>query len=226
MSRQETFATACGISRAPFFRRFGAGAALAWTCGVLVCAQAGCMIPQSVDPIVAEPHVPPQFVPELIPPYLLTRTLTLYVQGAADATASPPCSCHLEFDGLSVEEADSTVDLTVKWFIDYDASNPPSTRSIPSDIELPPIPNDIKATSRLLPTRTLTAADFGNVGGLHVVEVVVGETAGFDPASTTLPSRGMKPGYISASYKFVVDLHLEQIPGTCPSNRPAQRSCP
>ena len=66
--------------------------------------------------------------------------------------------------------------------------------------------------------------------GLHVVEVVIGETTGFDPASTTLPNRAMKQGYTASTYKFVVDVHLEQFSGQCDGptfspSPPARRVC-
>jgi hypothetical protein len=207
-------------------RRFGRGAALASTWGVLVCAQAGCLIPQTVDAIVASPHAPPQIVPENMPPYLLPRVLTLFQQGASDVSASPPCHCHLEFDGLSVEEPDSTVTLEARWFVDYDPSNIPSTRFVRTPDPVPGNFNDATQTTRPLPTFSFDAAELGIVSsGLHVVEVVVGETTGFDPASTTLPNRAMLQGYTAATYKFVVDLHLEQISGSCPSTPPSHRVC-
>ncbi len=205
--------------------RFTHGAALASTWGVLVCAQAGCLIPQTVDPIVASPHAPPQIVPENMPPYLLPRVLTLFQQGASDVSASPPCHCHLEFDGLSVEEPDSTVTLEARWFVDYDPSNVPSTRVVFSD-QIAPNFNDVTQTTRPLRTFVFDAANAGIVSsGLHVVEVVVGETTGFNPASTTLPNRAMLQGYTAATYKFVVDVHLEQIAGSCPSTPPSLRVC-
>jgi hypothetical protein len=207
-------------------RRFARGAALASIWGVLVCAQASCLIPQTVDAIVASPHAPPQIVPENMPPYLLPRVLTLFQQGASDVSASPPCHCHLEFDGLSVEEPDSTATLEARWFVDYDPSNTPSTRFVRTPDPVPGNFNDVTQTTRPLPTFSFDAAELGIVSsGLHVVEVVVGETSGFDPASTTLPNRAMLQGYTAATYKFVVDLHLEQISGSCPSTPPSHRVC-
>ena len=226
MSRRQTFSHPAGVCRRPFLRRFAGGAALASTCGVLVCAQAGCLIPQTVDPIVASPHAPPQFVPENMPPYLLARVLTLFQQGASDVSASPPCRCHLEFDGLTIEEPDSTVTLVVKWFVDYDPSNLPSTRPVFGEDNLLGNFNDVTLTTRPLATYVFDAAGEGIVtSGLHVVEVVVGEKDGFDPASTTLPNRAMKEGFTAATFKFVVDVHLEQIAGSCPSTPPSKRIC-
>ena len=184
------------------------------------------MIPQTVDPIVAVPHAPPQFVPEKdIPQNLLPRVLTLFQQGSSDVSASPPCHCHLEFEGLSVEEPDATVDLDALWFVDYDPSNVASTQPVFSQ-KLEGVFNDDTKTTRTLNTFAFDAPSLGIVsGGLHVVEVVVGEDVGFDSASTILPHRAMKQGYTSANYKFVVDLHLEQISGSCPSTPPSKRVC-
>jgi hypothetical protein len=226
MSRRERFSHPLDARNTLFLRRFFCGAALATTCGVLVCAQAGCMIPQTVDPIVTTPHSPPQFVPETnIPPNLLPRVLTLFQQGSGDVSASPPCHCRLDFEGLTVEEPDSTVTLDVFWFVDYDPSNVPSTQPVFSET-LEGDFNDVTKTRRNLNTFSFDAASLGIVSsGTHVVEVVVGEDGGFDPASTTLPHRAMKQGYTSANFKFLVDLHLEQISGTCPSTLPSRRVC-
>jgi len=184
------------------------------------------MIPQTVDAKVTSPHEPPRLVPETIPPYLLARELTLFQQGANDVSASPPCHCHLEFGSLSVEEPDATVNLDAFWFVDYDPSNLPSTLPVSSQ-RLDGDFNDLTKTTRNLTTFRFDAAQLQIVtGGLHVVEVVVGERDGFDSSSTTLPQRAMKQGYTSANYKFVVDLHLEQIPGSCPSTLPSKRECP
>jgi hypothetical protein len=226
MSRSARFEAASGVARAAFFRRFCAGAGLAWTCGVLVCAQAGCMIPQSVDPIVAQPHVPPQIGPENVPDYLQPRVLTLYQNGTTDVTSSPPCHCRLEFTGITVYEADSTVSLEARWFVDYDTSNPPSTPQRLIE-QLEGNFNDVTQTTRTLnqPFFFEAATAGATTSGLHVVELVIGESGQFDDNSAALPHRAMKPGFQSATYKFVIDLHLEQIAGTCPSTPPSRRVC-
>jgi hypothetical protein len=125
-----------------------------------------------------------------------------------------------------VEEPDSTVTLEARWFVDYDTSNPPSTL-IASRETIAPNFDDVTQTTRALTTPfRFDAATAGTASsGLHVVEVVIGEITGFDDASTSLPNRAMKQGFASASYKFIVDLHLEQIPGTCPSTPPSHRVC-
>jgi hypothetical protein len=226
MSRRGTFSHPLTGARELFSRHFFRGAALASTWGVLVCAQAGCLIPQTVEAIVQTPHAPPQIVPENnIPQTLLARVLTLFHQGSADVSASPPCHCRLDFEGITVAEPDATVTLDVFWFIDYDPSNIASTQPVFSETLEGDFDN-LDLTTRNLGTFRFEPADFGIVSsGQHVVEVVVGESIGFDPASTTLPHRAMKQGYASANYKFVVDVHLEQIPGTCPSTPPSLRIC-
>jgi len=216
------------IFRRRFFRRFVRGAAFASILGVIVCPQVSCMVPQTIDAIgVESPHPAPHILLETIPSYLLARVLTLYQQGSTDLTASPRCHCRLEFDGLSVQEQDSTVTLEARWFVDYDTSNPPSTRpAAPSEILLGNF-EDVTQTRRDLTNVFKFDAATAGAGssGLHVVELVIAENGGFDDASLSLPNRAMKQGYASASYKFVIDLHLEQISGNCPSTPPSLRVC-
>ena len=58
----------------------------------------------------------------------------------------------------------------------------------------------------------------------HVVELVVGETAGFDDSATTLPFRTMRTGYESAVYRFLVQIN-PPIGPTCPNELPLRRTC-
>jgi hypothetical protein len=230
MSRRPTFAHLCMIFRRPFFRRFVRGAALASILGVIVCPQVSCMVPQTIDAIVESPHPAPHIVLETIPSYLLARVLTLYQQGSTDLAASPRCHCRLEFDALSVQEQDSTVTLEARWFIDYDPANLPSTRIAFSE-QIAANFDNVTQTVRPLRTFVFDATAAGIVSsGLHVVEVVIGETTGFDPSSTTLPNRAMKPGFTASTYKFVVDVHLENFSGQCDGptfspSPPAHRVC-
>ena len=230
MSRRETFAHLCTSFRLLFFRHFVRGAALASILVVVVCLQVSCMVPQTIDAIVESPHPAPHIVLESIQPYLLARVLTLYQQGSTDLAASPQCHCRLEFDSLSVQEQDSTVTLEARWFIDYDTANIPSTRIAFSE-QIAPNFDNVTQTIRPLRTFAFDAAAAGIVSsGVHVVEVVIGETTGFDPASTTLPNRAMKQGFTASTYKFVVDVHLEQFSGQCDGptfspSPPAHRVC-
>jgi hypothetical protein len=201
------------------------GAALAFLCGVAVCPQGGCLIPQSIDPITQSPHSPPHFVVEKIQSYLLPPVLTLVRQGTADAAQNPPCHCRLLFDGLVVAEEDATITLEARWFIDYNPAIASSTlvwqrETLAGNFD------DATATERPLQTFRFDADDVGIVAsGVHVVEVVVGESEGFDPSSTTQPNRAMKPGYTPALYRFVVDARLEPIVGQCPQTPPSDRVC-
>jgi hypothetical protein len=58
-----------------------------------------------------------------------------------------------------------------------------------------------------------------------VVEVVVAEQTGFDPAATSQPNRTMKDGWVSVVYKWVIDVHLEQVTGQCATAPPSKQVC-
>src|SRR6185295_20379539 len=207
-----------------FWRAFPGGAGLALTFGVLVCAQVGCLIPQAVDPKDAGPHPPPHIVVQNIPEDLLSPILTLQKQGTGDAAQIPPCHCVLEFTGISVFEEDATIELLAKWFIDYDANNPARVSQIGAPERLPGDFNDVTKTVRQLSVFRLDA-DAVNIttSGTHVVEVVVGETTGFDDSPTaSQPNRSMKPGWFAAVYKWAVDVHLEQVTGQCTTAPPSK----
>src|SRR5256885_108965 len=173
MSRRETFAHLCTSFRLLFFRCFVRGAALASILVVVVCLQVSCMVPQTIDAIVESPHPAPHIVLESIQPYLLARVLTLYQQGSTDLAASPQCHCRLEFDSLSVQEQDSTITLEVRWFIDYDTANIPSTRIAFSD-QIAPNFDNVTQTIRPLRTFAFDAA----AANLSVVQVEVRPPSG------------------------------------------------
>jgi hypothetical protein len=222
MSRRGCLSYSLLAGTTPDSKRFFRGATLATTLGVMVCAQAGCLIPQDIEKKIEAPHPAPSIVVSTIPSYLLPPKLTLIRQGASD----PPCHCTLLFDGLEVEEVDSTVALEAHWFVDYDTAVPSSTRIVASDI-LAPNFDDVTKTIRALRPFTFDADDVGiTASGVHIVEVVVGETAGFDRTSVTQPNRAMKEGYTPAVYRFAVDVHLEQVPGQCPTTPPSKLTCP
>jgi hypothetical protein len=192
--------------------------------GVLVCAQSSCLIPQNVEPAQTAPHDVPVIVISNIPTYLLPPILTLVRQGTQDAALAPPCHCQLQFDGLSVEE-DPAVALLSRWFVDYDTTDLASTQPRLTQ-DMPPNFNDPTATIRDLTPFLFDADTLGIVtSGVHIVEVVVGETAGFDTTSTTLPNRAMKPGYTPAVYRFAVDVRVEQVVGQCPRTPPSHAVC-
>jgi hypothetical protein len=186
---------------------------------------AGCLIPQTIDPVDTRAHIAPRIQVSSIPRYLLGPKLTMYLPGSND---TPPCHCVLELRIPQIVEDDPTVDLTARWFVNYDLSVPRSLSVAPGgQLTLPgtfdanvvvrgPVIYNFEPTALGLdPTQNRT----------HVVEMVVGETAGFDDSSTALPFRTMKPGYEAAVYRFVVDVK-DAIPGqTCPSELPLQRPC-
>jgi|GEM_PF-1504360 len=224
MSRKAPFSHRPQGTNRLLFQRFFRGAALASILGVLVCAQVSCLIPQTVEPILQAPHPAPYIVVETIPSYLLAPQLTLIRQGAGDAAMAQACHCQLWFDGLVVHEDDPTITLQAKWFVDYDVTNPSSTRPWAADL----IPGTFdNATAIVRPVRTFQF-DADAVGivtsGVHLVEVVIGETAGFDPSSTTQPNRAMKAGYTPAVWRFPVNVRVEQVTGQC--NQPPAQSPP
>jgi len=230
MSHRKTFSHPRIDPKLPVLRRVVRGAALAIFSLVAVCPQGGCLVPQTVDLKVASPHPPPHFAVEKLQSYLLAPVLTLIRQGTVDATQTPPCHCRLEFggiDGLVVEEDDATITLQARWFLDYDVANPASTLVWNTET-LPGTFDDVTAVERPLQTPSfLLDADEKGIftSGFHVVEVVVGESEGFDPSSTTQPNRAMKPGYTPAVYRFLVDVRVEQVPGQCPQTLPSHRIC-
>src|SRR6267143_1734501 len=108
MSRKAPFSHRPQGTNRWLFQRFSRGAPLASILGVLVCAQVSCLIPQTVDPIIAAPHPAPYIVVETIPSYLSAPQLTLIRQGTGDAALATACHCQLWFDNLLVHEDDPT----------------------------------------------------------------------------------------------------------------------
>jgi hypothetical protein len=208
---------------------FSDGLRLASGLLVLVCAQS-CLVPQSVDPIPVAAHAVPYFDQESIPDYLLAPVLQLYQQGSADATHTPPCHCEIEIPALFVHEDDPTVELQVRWFIDYDKAVQRSEAPWPgSTVTLAPNFNDPTYTQRPINKFDFDAqaADI-NTNGVHVLLVVVGETSGFDDSlSAALPNRSMKAGFTAAELEFPIFVDVAQDPSRpqCPSQQPSLRVC-
>jgi hypothetical protein len=225
MSRGSPFSRlGCGAINADF-HRFLRGATIATALGVAVCPQISCMIPQSVDPQDPATHPPPLMLVSQFPANLLAPTLTLIRQGSADAAQSPPCHCELLFQGITIE-ADPDIELSARWFVDYDVGVPTSTKSQQQQT-IPPMSDEPKSLTRTLPDLPFDAVANGIVqSGVHVLEVVVGETNGFDDStSAPRPNRTMKPGYLTAEYRFVLNVTLEQVPGQCPRTAPSTAVC-
>ncbi len=206
--------------------KFLRGAPIATTLGVGVCLQMSCLIPQSVDPADATPHPPPLMLVSQFPPDLLAPTLTLIRQGSADAALSPPCHCELLFEGITVE-ADPDLQLDARWFVDYD-DNVQSSHAIRIIQKLDPLTDEPKQLTRTLPSFQFDANAGNGItqSGVHIFEVVVGETVGFDDSSSALrPNRSMKTGYVSAEYRFALQVTLEPVPGQCPRTPPSRAVC-
>ena len=230
MSRPPTRNHRLAMHKRLISQRVQRGASLALFALVVVCAQS-CLVPQSIDPNASQPHPPPRFDLSVaaMPPYLTeVPILTLFRQGSKDAVANPPCHCQIHIPELTIIEDDPTVSLTVHWFIDYNLSNPRSEAPWPGhDQILPGTFDDPNAT-----TRTINSFDFdadsANVftSSTHTLEVVVGETDGFDNSTTvTFPNRTMKPGYGLAVFKFVINVIIEQTILTCPTDPPSVHVC-
>jgi hypothetical protein len=184
--------------------------------------ESGCLLPQAIDAIPQAPHPAPQIVDELVPPY--PPVITLYRQGPADASNDPPCHCDLQLDVGAVREDDPTVSLEARWFVDYDAAVP-STQQIWVQQPLPGS-FDTDTTERSITAYQFDATAHNIVtSGTHVVEVVIGETAGFDDSSTTTPHRAMLPGFEPAVFRFTVQVNVSQDPNQplCPGQLPSVR---
>lgn len=205
---------------------FGAGPRLALKAAVLVCALASqsCLVPQSVDSIPDSPHPAPRFVLESIPTYLLSSQIQLYRQGPKDQSATPPCHCKLELAIPLVEEADPTISLEARWFVDYN----PNVPRLAAFVHRDSLDGDFNASGVTIRTiKVPYEFDADALGitssGVHVVDVVLAESAAFDPASTTRPNRAIKPGYPSDEHRFVINVQVDPDPArlTCPAVLPA-----
>jgi hypothetical protein len=200
---------------------------------IAVFVAEGCLVPQSVEPITTRPHTVPRVDLATLPPFLLEPTISLDPQESADATANPPCQCRLDIGILDIIVDDPTVDVEVRVFVDYDVT---AARPQPPVLRLP-LAGTFNPTSTPPTTRSLSVPSFDEARlggpGIHVVELVLGETAGFAPDTTPPLYRAMLPDYESSTFKFVVDVLTPPV-GTrqsCsdspPPPSPAQvKSCP
>jgi hypothetical protein len=213
----------------PFPLRVFRGAALATLLAVAVCPQLSCLLPQDISPSVVGPiGQVPVFLVQNFPDYLSPPILTLIRQGTADAALSASCHCRLEFDRLEIE-ATPAVTYIARWFVDYDPSS--TTTSLQkAEQRLDAIFNDPNQTTRSIDTFPFDVDDpqLGVVsGGVHVVDLVVAEVGAFNDTSPTQPHRAMNPGFTPATYRFVVDVQLQQVPGQCPRTPPSHPvGCP
>jgi len=173
----------------------------------------GCLVPQSVDEINTRPHSVPRVDLTALPNYMLQPLLTLDPQEQGDLTSNPPCHCELAVSIPAVTADDPTVDVDVRVFVDYDVIN---TRS-QSPIFTVKLRGSFEETN---PTRKLELPPFdaSRLGGpgLHVVELVLGEAAGFADDTVFPPHRAMLATYESSTFKFVVQVLAPN---------PARQSC-
>jgi hypothetical protein len=207
------------VHKPSLLRGFFPGLQIASAVLVLVCAQS-CLVPQSVDPILVSPHPAPHFVEQSIPPYLVAPILQLVRQGSQDLN----CHCVIEIPALPIEEDDPTVDLEARWFVDYAAVG---SHAIARRDVLQGTFNDATAILRTLNKFDFNADDYGIVSnGVHVLSVVVGESAGFDDSATSLlPNRSMKTGYTSAQEQFTINVDVALDRPHCPQQLPSLQVC-
>jgi hypothetical protein len=191
---------------------------------VLIFLAQGCLIPQSVDQENTRPHTIPRVdtVPPALPNFLLQPMLVLDPGGPADVTPPPgksPCHCYLNVGPLDIIADDPTVDVQVRIFVDYDLNVTRSQSPIAS-VSLRGSFNS-SDTIRKLQAPDLPAFDATNLGGpgMHVVELVSGEAAGFANDTVFPPHRAMLSTFESSTFKFVVQV-------LTPAQRdPARQSC-
>jgi len=167
-------------------------------------------MPQSVDPANTRPHTIPRVDLTNLPDYLLQPFLTLDPQEQADV--NPPCHCRLEVKIPPIIADDPTVNVEVRIFVDYDVNVTSSQRNDRVTLEGT---FGSSETTRLFPPLELDSDKLGGFG-LHVVELVIGEAAGFAPTTVFPPQRAMLPNFESSTFKFVVQV-------LAPS--PARQSC-
>jgi hypothetical protein len=192
----------------------------------------GCLVPQSVDPTTTRPHTVPRVDLISLPRYLLAPFVPLDPQGPADVIANPACQCRLDVTSLIMIVDDPTVDVDVRVFVDYDLNVPQS--------QLPVLTlhraGDFNSSETARPVGTISL-DNARLGGpgTHVVELVLGETAGFLPDDAVPPPfpphRQMRPDFESSTFKFVVQVSHDPARQSCSDSPPppseAQvKSCP
>lgn len=200
---------------------------------IALMVEPGCLIPQSIDALDldAGPHPVPHFVVEAIPDYMRVPVLALYRQGAGDPAQSTPsgtCHCQLLLALPLVEEQDPTVTLQVRWFLDYDATKQPNPIVAPLSPSITLTGSfDNPVTQRKMDPYPFDADARGILAdGLHVVEAVVADQAGFDDSATDLPFRTMKPGYEADVYRFFIQVTVTPDPKQqhCPGVNPTPPS--
>jgi hypothetical protein len=190
----------------------------------LLSLLAGCLLPQSVDPIDTRAHIPPSILVESIPADQLAPLLPLDFTTSTDTAVG--CKCSIKLTVNQIEEDDPAVDLVARWFVDYDV-NVPASKRIVNQI---PLAGTFDNTQRF---RGPVVYEFqpdavgiaNNPPNVHMIDLVVGETVGFDDNATALPFRTMKAGYEASVYRFAVQLAVPAPGAQCRGQLPAQRVC-
>ena len=178
-------------------------AGIPMSAAVLFLLAQGCLFPQSVEPENTRPHTIPRVdtVPPALPNFLLQPMLVLDPGGPADV---PPCHCQLNLGKLDIIADDPTVDVQVRIFVDYDLS----VIRTQSPLASPTLPGSFNSSDTIRPLQApnLPAFDATNLGGpgVHVVELVSGEAAGFAGDTVPPPHRAMLANFESSTFKFVV----------------------
>jgi hypothetical protein len=209
-----------GAPRANGRRRSGSRRAWTILSWLLAAAAEGCLVPQSVDPVSTRVRFPPRVVVEAIDPKLAGASVLL-AHGSIDQAQG--CSCRLELEVPQIEEDDPTVDLEVRWFVDYDP-NIPATQHLAVPSQFLAGSFDSSAVVRQGPTLEADIGELGLTDGVHVIDMVTAEQGGFDDTSTTLPHRAMLPGYESALQRFVL-LVATDNDTACRADAPWKRVC-
>ena len=180
----------------------------------------GCLVPQSVDQQSNRVRFPPRVRIEALDPKL-TGAAVLLGHGSIDANAG--CSCRLVLEVPQIEEEDPTVNLEVRWFLDYDPDKPATQRPATTTQTLQGS-FDTTAIVRQGPKLEVDIGALGLTDGVHVVDMVVAEQGGFDDAATTLPHKAVLSGYESAQQRFVVSV-LTDNDKACRADSPWKRVC-
>ena len=189
--------------------------------GLLAAASLqGCLLPQSVDQQSNRVRFPPRVRIEAIDPRISGAAVAL-AHGSLDTNAG--CSCRLSLEVPQIEEEDPTVNLEVRWFIDYDPDRPATQRPAATTQFLPGS-FDTTAVVRQGPKLEIDIGALGLTDGIHVVDMVVAEQGGFDDAATTLAHKAVLPGYESAQQRFVVSVVTDND-RRCRADSPWKRVC-
>jgi hypothetical protein len=209
------------LRKSALSRAFHGGLRLA-----LLSLLAGCLLPQSVDPIDTRAHIPPSILVESIPTDQLAPLLPLDHTTSTDTAVR--CKCSINLTVNQIEEDDPAVDLVARWFVDYDVNVPRSVAIVKQIPLAGTFDNTQKFRGPVVYEFQPDAVGIAsNDSSVHMIDLVVGETVGFDDNKTAPapPFRTMKAGYEAAVYRFAVQLAVPAPGAPCRGQLPAQRVC-